>query len=135
MDTEQQMKTEQAAALERMMQEGSVKLVMGNDGLRDPRRVEPDYDHMMTVCVEALQRSKNQKKPHGVVLPILEAADTKKNRVRLVPWDRKSPMGVVVKNDPYAAAKWPGRACAKFNPYDMIRFCGAKMAGQEIDGV
>lgn len=80
-----------------------------------------DYSwlHILGVCRDALTADKDY-----VILPVMLEQDTKLNKVRL---DGKgSPLGLVLKQDQYAMAKYAPYAAARFDAEALGKYAATK---------
>lgn len=78
-----------------------------------------DYTKIFSLCMMKIQENTTKTKVIPIILPTQEPILTKKNRVRLVPDDRSSPMGVVIKEATSEAIRYAPKAVARFNAYEV----------------
>ncbi len=68
-----------------------------------------------------------------IVFPVREPQNTKKNKMRLVENDTLSPLGLINKNDAFAAMRYRPYASAHFIARDVVAWASKKIAIAEAE--
>lgn len=89
------------------------------------RSPEFNADQLIRICTNIIANTPERQKPM-MVLPVDLPLGTKKNKARLITSDRSSPLGNVIKKDPYASTAYT-TASASFNAFEVL----AWLHGQE----
>lgn len=74
-------------------------------------------DILTKMCFDMISKDDSRKPQARMVFPVEEPRGTKKNRVRLIPEDRTSPMGNILKHEQVDAIK---TAAASFDAYHVL---------------
>ena len=87
-----------------------------------------DYSKLFNECVQLMLSNRGTELK--VVLPVDEFSNTKKNRIRLDPKDKTSPMGVVLKGDAFVQTRFHPCAACRFTLTEVVQWLGTKVSAE-----
>jgi len=103
--------------------------IVSADRARSLPPIDYDLDQLLNICVQAMAKDKDT----DIVLPVCLPIGTKKNKIHLLASEKSSPMGIILKNDPYTVATYKPYAAARFNANALLIWITNRMAGVDLD--
>lgn len=89
-----------------------------------------DAQTLLNHCIAVIQRTEKGKKAE-IIVPVEYEKKTKFNKVRFHRNDKTSPIGNVIRDDPYADVEY-STAVAKFDAYALARWIGLWIVEHEM---